>query len=74
MDGIQTRKDPAASIEIGASTVTVCHLGNHAYWNDRKLYWQPKAWRFVTPSGKPDTEANQWLDRVRRGKYQLPKV
>jgi predicted dehydrogenase len=74
VDCIHSRKSPAADVHIGASTVTVCHLGNHAYWNDRKLHWDPKNWTFVTADGKPDLEANKWLDRERRGKYQLPKV
>jgi hypothetical protein len=49
--------------------VTVCHLGNLAYWNHRKLRWDPKAWQFVD-----DAEANQWRDRERRDPWQLPKV
>ncbi len=74
LDCIRTRKSPAADIEIGAGTVTVCHLGNLAYWNNRRLRWDPKAWQFVNADGTPDKEANGWLDYERRGKYQLPKV
>lgn len=74
IDCIRTRKDPTANIEVGAGTVTVCHLGNHAYWNNRKLHWDPKNWQFITADGKPDSEASKWLDRERRGEYQLPKV
>jgi hypothetical protein len=56
-------------VEIGARSVTVCHLGNLAYWNHRKLRWDPKEWQFVD-----DAEANKWRDRERRDPWQLPKV
>jgi predicted dehydrogenase len=69
LDCIRSRKRPIADVKIGARSVTVCHLGNLAYWNHRKLRWDPKAWRFVD-----DDEANKWLDRKRRDPYQLPKV
>lgn len=54
---------------IGARGVTVCHLANLAYWNHRRLRWDPKNWSFIG-----DTEANTWLDRTRRDPWQLPKV
>jgi len=69
LDCIRTRKRPIADVEIGARSVTVCHLGNLAYWNHRKLRWDPKNWTFVD-----DEAANKWLDRERRDPYQLPKV
>ena len=37
-----SRKRPICDVEIGARSVTVCHLGNLAYWNHRKLRWDPK--------------------------------
>jgi predicted dehydrogenase len=66
---IRSRKRPICDVEIGARSVTVCHLGNLAYWNNRKLQWDPKNWQFLK-----DEEANKWLDRERRDPYQLPKV
>jgi predicted dehydrogenase len=66
---IKSRKRPLCDVEVGARSVTVCHLGNLAYWNHRKLRWDPKEWRFVD-----DAEANKWLDRERRDPYQLPSV
>ncbi len=66
---VRSRKRPICDVEIGARSVTVCHLGNLAYWNDRKLKWDPKKWQFIG-----DDEANTWRDRTRRGPYQLPKV
>ena len=69
IDCIRSRKTPVAEVEIGARSVTVCHLANLAYWNRRKLRWDPQAWRFLG-----DDEANQWLDRERRAPWQLPGV
>jgi predicted dehydrogenase len=69
LDCVRSRKRPICDVEIGARSVTVCHLGNLAYWNHRKLRWDPKEWHFVG-----DAEADKWLDRERRDGYQLPKV
>ena len=66
---VKSRKRPICDVEVGARSVTVCHLGNLAYWNHRTLHWDPKAWCFVN-----DAEADKWLDRERRDPWQLPKV
>jgi hypothetical protein len=58
-----------ADVEIGARSVTVCHLGNLAYWNHRPLHWDPQHWQFVG-----DAEANQWLDREHRDPWKLPSL
>jgi hypothetical protein len=69
MTCIRSRKRPICDVEVGARSVTVCHLGNLAYWNHRKLKWDAAKWQFVD-----DAEADKWLDRERREGYQLPKV
>ena len=69
MDCIKTRQKPICDVEIGARSVTVCHLVNLAYWHNRKLNWNPQTWEFPG-----DAEANGWRDRPRREKYQLPEV
>jgi hypothetical protein len=46
--------------------VTVCHLGNLAYWHHRHLRWDPVKEQFVG-----DAEANQWLDRPKRGPWKV---
>ena len=69
LECIKTRERPICDVEIGARSVTVCHLGNLAYWNHKSLKWDPKKWKFVG-----DKEANKWLDRERRGPWQLPKA
>jgi len=66
---IKTRNRPIADVEIGARSVTVCHLVNLAYWHHRKMTWDPKKWEFPG-----DAEANGWRDRERREKYKLPEV
>jgi hypothetical protein len=69
IDCVRSRAKPLADVEIGARTVTIVHLGNLAYWNGRKLKWDPQQWRFVG-----DDEANTWLDRQRRDPWQLPTI
>jgi predicted dehydrogenase len=66
---IRSRRAPICDVEIGARSVTVCHLGNLAYWNHRRLRWDPKSWQFAGNDGD-----NKLLDRERRAAYQLPKV
>jgi predicted dehydrogenase len=66
---LRTRARPIADVEIGARSVTVCHLGNLAYWYRQTLKWGPKKWQFVGGTGNA-----AWLDRERRAGYQLPKV
>jgi predicted dehydrogenase len=66
VDCIRSRKRPICDVEVGARTVTVCHLGNLAYWNGRSLKWDPAKWRFVN-----DKEANKWLDVESRGGWRV---
>ncbi len=66
---IRRRKRPVADVEIGARSVTCCHLLNLAYWNGRPLKWDPEKWEFPG-----DAEANAWRDRERRDPWQLPAV
>lgn len=69
LDCVKSRQKPICDVEIGARSVTVCHLVNLAIWNRRKLAWDPKEWKFVG-----DDEANKWLDRERREAYPLPQI
>ncbi len=68
IDCIRSREKPIADVEIGARTVTVCHLGNLGYWYGRRLKWDPKSWRF------DNDEDNKLMDRARRDPWQLPKI
>ena len=66
LDCMRSRKQPICDVEIGCRSVTVCHLGNLAYWNHRRLKWDPVEEQFVG-----DEEANQWLDRPKRGPWKV---
>ena len=63
---MRTRQKPICDVEIGCRSVTVCHLGNLAYWNHRRLKWDPAKEEFVG-----DKEANAWLDRPKRGGWTV---
>jgi len=66
---LRNRKLPICDVEIGCRSVTVCHLGNLAWWNSRTLRWDPEKERFIG-----DDEANTWLDRPKRAPWSLPVV
>jgi predicted dehydrogenase len=66
VDCIRSRQKPICDVEIGARSVTVCHLGNLAYWHGRRLKWDPANNRFVG-----DAEANTWLDNKKRGNWKV---
>lgn len=66
LECVLSRKKPNADVEIGARTVSVCHLGNIAYWLQRPLRWNPEAERFVG-----DADADRWLQRAYREPWVL---
>jgi hypothetical protein len=70
LECVKSRERPICDVEIGARSVTVCHLGNIAYWTRERVKWDPKKWEFVDPS----SEVAKWYDRDRRDPWQLPKV
>ncbi len=73
LEAIRQGRQPICPVEVGARSVTVCHLGNLAYWTGQRLRWDPHAWRFLEPR-----EASDWLDGIRReprrDPWQLPTV
>ncbi len=69
LDCIQSGERPAADVEIGHRSATVCHLGNIARWSGRKLRWDPEKETFVG-----DEAACAFLDRERRKPYMLPET
>jgi len=66
LDCIGSRKQPVADVEIGARTVSICHLGNICYRLKRRLRWDPAQEVFVG-----DDEANRLLDRPKRAPWRL---
>jgi len=63
---IRTRRRPICDVAVGASSVTVCHLGNIAWWTGRTLRWDPQRRQIIG-----DEAASRWLDRPRRPPWRL---
>jgi len=66
LECIRTRSKPICDVAIGHRSVTICHLGNIAYWLKRPLKWDPHKERFVD-----DEEANRMLQRPMRSPWRL---
>jgi predicted dehydrogenase len=63
---VRTRERPFRDIEIAHRTATHCHLGNIAYWTNRRLKWDPHTEKIIG-----DPEASRWLDRTKREPWSL---
>jgi hypothetical protein len=63
---VKTRQRPFRDIERAHRTVTVCHLGNIAYWLNRPIKWDPVKEEIIG-----DYEASQWLSRPKRAPWHL---
>ena len=63
---IRTRRRPICDVAIGASSVTVCHLANIAWWTGRTIRWDPETREIIN-----DEAAARWLDRPKRAPYRL---
>ena len=63
---VRTRQDPVTPVEVGHRSVSVCHLGNIAYWLGRPLKWDPVREDFIG-----DPAASRWLDRPKRAPWRL---
>ena len=63
---VKTRERPFRDIEIAHRTLTVCHLGNIAYWLKRPLKWDPVKEEIVG-----DPEAARWIDRPKRAPWRI---
>jgi predicted dehydrogenase len=68
---IGSRQRPIADVEVGARTITACHIMNIAIWHDAKLNWDPQKWEFT---GEFADAANALRSRPRRKGYELPEV
>jgi len=66
LDGIRSRRPCICTADIGRSSVTVCHLGNIAYWLDRPLQWDPANSHFAN-----DPAADRLLTRAMREPWTL---
>jgi predicted dehydrogenase len=63
---IRTRKPPICDVEVGARSVSVCHLVNLAYYHGQKMKWNPKSEKFTGGTGN-----RAWLDVPHRGAWKV---
>ena len=63
---VRSRKQPITGVEIGARTVSVCHLANFAYHHGQSMKWDPTREQFVGGTGN-----KKWLDMPYRGPWKL---
>jgi predicted dehydrogenase len=63
---MRNRQRPIADVEIGARTVTTCHLVNLAYRHGQKIEWDPAKLNFANGTGKAE-----WLTREYRGDWKV---
>lgn len=63
---VRSRTRPICDVEVGARTVSVCHLVNLAYYHGQRLKWDAKAEQFTGGTGNP-----AWLDVSYRGPWKL---
>jgi predicted dehydrogenase len=66
LECLRSRKDPICPVEVGHSSVTVCHLGNISLrLGGRKFTWDPEKER------ASDEDANKMLSREMRAPWKL---
>ncbi|MCH8806135.1 MAG: Gfo/Idh/MocA family oxidoreductase [Planctomycetes bacterium] len=63
---IRSRRRPICDVAIGASSVTVCHLANIAFWTGRTIRWDSSKQEIIG-----DAAAANWLDRPKRAPWRL---
>jgi len=66
LDGIRTRTEPIAPVEIGHRSASACILGYIAMRLNRKLKWDPDREQFTN-----DEEANRMLSRPMRSPWRI---
>jgi predicted dehydrogenase len=66
LDCVKSQSKPAAEVEIGHRSATVCHLGSIAVRLGRKLRWDPAKEQFID-----DEQADRMLSRPMRSPWSL---
>ena len=65
LDCVRNRTRPIADVEIGARTVTICHLVNLSYYHGQPMQWNARREQFLQGKGQAE-----WLDVDHRAPYQ----
>ncbi len=68
LDCVKSRHEPAAPVEVGHRSATICHLGNIALKLKAKLKWNPETERF---EGSGSEDANLLLAREQRPQWAI---
>lgn len=71
LDCVKSREEPAAPVEVGHRSASICHLGNIAVKLKAKLEWDAEAERFV---GSGSDDANALLSREQRAPWRIGTV
>jgi len=66
LSAVKSRGKPICDVEVGARTVTVCHLVNLAYYHRERIKWDPKQNQFADATGRKD-----WLDVPHRDPWKV---
>ena len=66
ISSVRNRNQPNSGVEIGARSVSVCHLANLAYNHGQAMKWDPAKEQFIDGTGNP-----KWLDVPYRGLWKL---
>lgn len=66
LGAIKSRQRPVTDVEVGARTVTGCHLINLAYYHGQSMKWDPAKNEFAGGTGDPN-----WLTREYRGDWKV---
>lgn len=69
LQAIANRTKPICDVETGASTVTMCHLGNIAYWTKSSFAYDPEKKQIIG-----NEEAAKLMSRDNRSPWTGPKV
>lgn len=66
LDAVKSRSKPICDVEIGARSVTACHLLNFGYYYGKKFQWDPATNNFANGTGDA-----KWLTRDYRGQWKV---
>lgn len=68
LDCVKSRKEPAAPVEVGHRSASICHLGNIAMKLQTTLKWDPDQEIF---EGDGSSDANKLLTRTQRSPWAI---